>query len=329
MKKTLNVFAVSNSFDPWFNLAVEEYLLKTAGQSGRILYLWQNDRTVVIGANQNPWKECDTGRMKEDRIKLARRLSGGGAVYHDMGNLNFTFIMPNSCFDQEKQLGVILEAVNSFGADASFSGRNDLTANGCKFSGNAYYYDELASYHHGTLLIDSDLVKLSEYLHPSRVKIISKGVDSVRSRVTNLSSLSESITVEEMKKRIFCSFEHAYGKMDKFLAFEPITTPERAVLTLYEKYSSWDWIYGESPAFDAYYEERFDWGEVQIGFLLKDGWIEQAQVYSDALNTAFIKKLGAVFRDVKFSSDNLKSALASMSPDKGEEGMFRDVLQMF
>src|SRR6056297_3762446 len=143
----------STSFDPWHNLAFEEYLLNQVEENEVILYLWQNDNTGVIGRNQNAWKECRSELLAEEGGKLARRLSGGGAVYHDLGNLNFTFIMDKDNYNLKKQLKVILEAVRDQGIEAEFSGRNDLVVKSKKFSGNAFYFGSETAYHHGTILV--------------------------------------------------------------------------------------------------------------------------------------------------------------------------------
>ena len=197
----------STSFNPWLNLAIEEYLVENVKDNEVILYLWQNKDTVVIGSNQNPWKECNIEKMKDGDIKLARRLSGGGAVFHDVGNLNFTFLMGKDLYNQDQQLRVILDAVNSYGFNAEFSGRNDILIDGRKFSGNAYFFGDTSSYHHGTLLVDADMLKLTEYLNPSKQKIVSNGVDSVKSRVVNLKSIKDSITIEDLKSSLVKSFQ--------------------------------------------------------------------------------------------------------------------------
>ena len=201
----------STCVDPYFNIATEKLLLESVEENACILYLWQNQNTVVIGRNQNAWVECRTSLLEEDGGKLARRLSGGGAVFHDVGNLNFTFLMRDEDFDVDRQLSVIQEACASFGLSAEKSGRNDLLVQGYKFSGNAFYHTQGHAYHHGTLLIDADMEKLSRYLTPSKAKLEAKGVASVRSRVTNLKLLSPCITCEMMARQMEKAFEKVYG----------------------------------------------------------------------------------------------------------------------
>jgi len=328
--KKLNSYLVeSTSFNPWLNLAIEEYLVENVKDNEVILYLWQNKDTVVIGSNQNPWKECNIEKMKDGDIKLARRLSGGGAVFHDVGNLNFTFLMGKDLYNQDQQLRVILDAVNSYGFNAEFSGRNDILIDGRKFSGNAYFFGDTSSYHHGTLLVDADMLKLTEYLNPSKQKIVSNGVDSVKSRVVNLKSIKDSITIEDLKSSLVKSFQENYGKIEAYTEYTEVAIKNDEIKRLYEKNSSWKWLYAESPSFDDYYENRFSWGEVQIGLNFIDGFIKKASVYSDAMNTGFAEKLSAALTDIKYDKANICKAIWSLDIKDEEKQIFNDISSMF
>ncbi|MGC4020145.1 MAG: lipoate--protein ligase [Muricomes sp.] len=195
------MYIESGQTDPYENLAVEEYLLNQCKENQCILYLWQNRRTIVIGRNQNAWKECLVEKLENEGGHLVRRLSGGGAVYHDTGNLNFTFLVRKENYDVDRQLEVILKAVRKLGVHAEKSGRNDILAEGKKFSGNAFYEKSGRCYHHGTLMLNVDIGDLSKYLTVSKEKLQSKGVDSVKSRVTNLKEFAPDITLDALKKK--------------------------------------------------------------------------------------------------------------------------------
>ena len=197
--------------DPHRNLALEEYLTDTVGEDTCILYLWQNRHTVVIGRNQNAWQECRTTELSLDGGTLARRLSGGGAVYHDLGNLNFTFSLREADYDLRRQQSVIVEACRLLGIPAEISGRNDILTNGCKFSGNSFYSHAGCAFHNGTLLVNVDMANLGKYLTPSKTKLESKGVASVRSRVINLTELKPDLTIDAMATAMVKAFESVYG----------------------------------------------------------------------------------------------------------------------
>ncbi len=297
----------SKSYDPWKNLALEEYLLETVKENEIILYLWQNDNTIVIGRNQNPWKECQCKKFEGDKGKIARRLSGGGAVFHDIGNLNFTFIMDKKLYNLEKQLSVILKAVNNLGIDAKFSGRNDILVGERKFSGNAFYENLNSSYHHGTILVDANMDKLSKYLKVSKEKIISKGIDSIRSRVINLKAIKEDITIENLKDNLKNSFLDIYKGRSEIEYIED----QEVIKKLYEKYSSWEWRYGETPKFEINFVNRFKWGEIDLNLNLKDGIIDSIVIYSDAMNSILIKDIECQLLNtpfnIKFISEKLEN----------------------
>ncbi|OLN33049.1 lipoate--protein ligase [Desulfosporosinus metallidurans] len=289
-------------YDPWVNLAIEEHLLDQVTEDEVILYLWQNDNTVVIGRNQNAWKECRHLDLECEGGKLARRLSGGGAVYHDLGNLNFTFIMNKKHYDLSKQLTVILQAVTKIGIKAEFSGRNDLVIGEKKFSGNAYFFNQAGALHHGTILIDSDLTKLSRYLQVSREKISSKGVDSVRSRVVNLSEVCKTVTLAAVIEGMEESFNDVYGGDAQEIS---VDRNDFKIKSLVQKYSSWDWRFGNTPKFDLSISRRFGWGELELGFCLKNGRIDSVQVFSDALEEGLIREIGKGLEGCSFRSDRM------------------------
>lgn len=294
--------AKSNSYNPWHNLSLEEYLMSTVKDDEIILYLWQNEHTVVIGKNQNAWKECAWQQLEADNGKLARRLSGGGAVYHDLGNLNFTFIMNKEHYNLHKQHTVIINALKSFDVEAEFSGRNDMLINGKKFSGHAYYFNKDKSYHHGTLMVNSDIEKLGYYLKPSEKKIKSKGVDSVRSRVTNITDVNPNVTIEKLKQAMDESFIKLY---DGEISHETYDENIELINDLYEKYSSWEWRFGQSPVFDISYTEKFSWGEVEFQFTQKNGEIIDSKIYTDAMDTELFNGLNDAFIGCKFQINQI------------------------
>lgn len=297
----------STTYDPWFNLSLEEYLLKNTKKNEVTLFLWQNDKTVVIGRNQNPWRECRYHELENEGGKLARRLSGGGAVYHDLGNLNFTFIAKENLFDISKHLEVIIGAVRFHGVNAEFSGRNDILAEGRKFSGNAFYYDGDNCYHHGTLLVSSDISRLARYLQVSREKIISKGIESVEARVANLSSIDSGITIDSLCNSLEKSFEIIYdGQVGERMI---IDEGFRGLEELYEKYSSWKWRYGETPNFELNLYNRFQWGDLDVNLNLKDGTVCEAAVFSDAMNSALIKNVEHALKGLKFTRNEVMMKL--------------------
>lgn len=285
--------------DPYRNLAVEEYLMETVRPSECILYLWQNQNTVVIGRNQNPWKECRTSLLEEEGGCLARRLSGGGAVFHDLGNLNFTFLVNEEDYDLDRQLRVIETACRELGLNVERSGRNDVLADGRKFSGNAFYHSKGKAYHHGTLLVDVDGEKLARYLSPSKAKLQAKGVDSVRSRVVNLVQLVPGLTCERMAVAMERAFAAVYG-----------LTPERAeesrldletVERLRARNASREWLYGPRLPLSFECEERFDWGSVQLQLQVESGKVVQAKVYSDAMDWELAPALERLLTGSEFS----------------------------
>ncbi len=293
--------------DPFWNLAVEEYFLEHLAPNSCILYLWQNQNTVVIGKNQNAWAECRTELLAQEGGKLARRLSGGGAVFHDLGNLNFTFIVTKENYDLDRQFSVIRQACKLAGIQVERSGRNDLLAQGRKFSGNAFYKGKVNAYHHGTLLIRSEMEKLQRYLTPPKAKLQSKGVSSVRSRVVNLSELSSELSCEQMKIYMGQAFETVYGVTAEKIYLDDSALQK--IQTIGEKISSWDYLYGRTLPFSATLEKHFPWGHVQLGLETASGKISGAKLYTDAMDWSLPDAVESALKGCAFSGEAMAQTL--------------------
>ncbi|MBU5485897.1 lipoate--protein ligase [Clostridium sp. MSJ-11] len=297
---------ISNSFNPYFNLSLEEYLLNNIEEDEMVLYLWRNENTVVIGRNQNPWKECNLEKLSNMKGKIARRLSGGGAVYHDLGNLNFTFLTGEKNEDLSKQLSVIIEALKEQGIESSFSGRNDILVDGKKISGNAFYWDNNKYYHHGTLLYKVDVEKLTAILTPPTHKLTSKGIDSVKSRVANLKEYREDLTIESLMKSLIRAFEVKYGEINdiKYLDEEVLDLHE-----LTNKYSSSQWIYGDSPDFHISIDRVTSEGKIEINISAEDSEIKKCKIYTDSLYTKEFTIIEKILEGCVFNKDNIIEVL--------------------
>ena len=230
--------------DGWLNLARDGYFLENNKKGDVILYFYVNKNAVIIGRNQNAWKECSIANMDADGVQLVRRHSGGGAVFHDNGNLNFSFITDEKHYDLNRQMRVILNAVSKLGLKAELSGRNDITVDGKKFSGNAFSLAKGNRSHHGTILVNADLTKLSNYLCVSKEKMRSKGIDSVRARVCNICELSSGLTVEAMRRLVIESFIEEYGAASEYV-FDGTALAE--VEERRERLASWEWRFGKTP----------------------------------------------------------------------------------
>lgn len=302
---------ISPRLDPYFNMAVEKYLTLTAEPDECIMYLWRNDRTVFIGRNQNCWSECRVSVLEADGGCLARRLSGGGAVYHDGGNLNFTFIASANNYDVARQCSVIATAVSRFGLQASVSGRNDILVDGAKFSGNAFWKFGQNHYHHGTILIKTDTEAMSRYLSVDPDKLKAKGVASVRSRVVNLGELSDKINVDSMTEALCRAFAEVYG-----LEAVHKSMPDGAELeSIRAEFASVEWKYNMTPRFSHSIKARFSWGGVELELEVREGRIVECRVYSDALDSEFIATLGARFRGVRYSATDLCTLVPEDRPE--------------
>ena len=311
----LRVIRTDNT-NPYVNLATEEYLTMNAGEGVMTLFLWQNAHTVVIGRNQNPWRECDVEAIKRDGIYLARRISGGGAVYHDMGNLNFTFIARDGLYDVSRQTEVILNACRLLGIGAEKTGRNDLTVDGRKFSGHAYFSSQGCNYHHGTIMMDVKGDDLTRYLNVPESKLKSKGVESVRSRVTNLRDHLDGelaagdtpVLIRAMQNAMTSAAEIEYGS--EAVSEELPAVPQE----LLDKYASEEWRLGTRIPFEKELIHRFGWGEAQVQLSMKGEYIKDCRIYSDSLETESFAAVEELLRGCRYDAASIR-ALASNAGD--------------
>lgn len=306
--------------NPYHNLGLEEALLRKVGADECILYLWQNRQTVVIGRNQSAMGECRVQKLEDDGGFLARRLSGGGAVYHDLGNLNFTFLVGAENFDKEKQTDVILEAVKMSGINAEKNGRNDLTADGRKFSGHAYYRTREKCYHHGTLMLYVDKAKLSDYLNVSEIKLKSKGVASVKSRVVNLCELKPDLTVNELSHNLVKAFEKVYGMSADVLSEKDIEPQE--LNTLWERYASPEWKYADETVLPHSIEKRFSWGQIRLDWRTENGKFSEIQFYSDGLEADYLSRVADRLDSCPLNRKNIYDRLTADIGDGSSDSEF-------
>lgn len=316
---------ISDTFDPWFNIATEDWIFRdmltdAEIETTKILFLWRNDNTVVIGRFQNPWTECNTQKMEEDKIVLARRQSGGGAVFHDLGNTNFTFLSGKASFDKAANNKIITNAINSFGLNSIPSGRNDLLVNTAdgekKISGSAFKETKDRSFHHGTLLINTDMTKLGQYLNPNKKKLESKGITSVRSRVTNLQELNSSITHEMLCERIIQEFFKHYDNVcpveildHQYLSSIP------GLKAHFQRMSDWKWRFGEAPNFNHQMSERFAWGTMDVHLDVHKAVVEKALIFSDSLHPEMIEQLMASLNNIPYTKDDFRGAISRVRAD--------------
>ena len=317
----------TETYDPYGNLALEKALTLGVREGECLLFLWQNRDTVVIGRNQNPWEECALERFRATGGRLARRLSGGGAVYHDLGNLNFSFASRKGDDDTARQNEVILRAVRALGVPAERTGRNDIEAEGRKFSGSAFYEKAGCRCHHGTLMMDVDLDRMEAALTPPRAKLSSRGVSSVRSRVVNLKSYCPSLDRAMMEDALRAAFREVYGLMpgERDAPDADEVRRERALM------ASEEWILGRRIPFSAAAEERFSWGGVRLEMSVREGRVAEAVCLSDAMDAEMILMIGNALTGCPYESRALAQRVLDAAPAPGgemRERMAADVADM-
>lgn len=313
-------YLISRDTDPYRNIALEKCLTVNVPENECVLYLWQNQKTVVIGRNQNAWEECRINALREDGGRLARRLSGGGAVYHDLGNLNFSFAVRKADYDTGRQSEVILRAVQSAGVPAIRTGRNDFAAEGRKFSGNAFYETKGCCCHHGTIMLDVATEDMEKYLNVSPAKLRSKGVRSVRSRVVNLKEYCPELDADRLSERLIRAFEEVYGLHSEELTLAPHA--EEEIKREAEILSSESWLFPPRIPFTAEMDRRFVWGGVRICLNVKQNRVEGLECWSDAMDEQFILSIRDALPGCAYDKDAL-AARVLKAADSMEETPLR------
>ncbi len=308
---------LSDSTDPWFNLAVEDTIFRSMPADQRVLFLWRNADTVVIGRAQNPWRECKTDRMEQDKVKLARRQTGGGAVFHDLGNTNFTFMAAKPEYDKEISTNIVLTALAKLGINGIANGRNDLVIEDelgiKKFSGSAYRETIDRGFHHGTLLLSADLTRLADYLNPDEKKLKAKGITSVKSRVINLNTVKQDISHDQVCEAIIEAYSEYY---DESVSAEWISPDHFHDLPNFtEKFAmqqSWDWNFGQTPPFTHRMDERFTWGGVDVYLDIEKGTILQANIFSDMLDPYPMEQLAKKLVNLSYKRASIESCINAL-----------------
>ncbi len=299
--------------DPTINLALEEYVLQNFGEKDTYLLFYINEPSIIVGRNQNTVEEINTEYVDSNGIKVVRRLSGGGAVYHDEGNLNFSFITKDdgeSFHNFEKFTKPVVEALNKLGVPAELKGRNDLVADGRKISGNAQFSTKGRMFSHGTLMFDSEIEHVVAALNVNKAKIESKGIKSIRSRVTNISEfLDEKITMDEFKALILRSIFDVADVADvpRYELTENDWENVRQIAE--ERYRNWDWNYGKSPTFNIQESHKFDAGLVDVRLDVSKGKIKNCKIYGDFFGVGDVRVIEEKLQGVRHERKAIEEAL--------------------
>ncbi|HHU19083.1 MAG TPA: lipoate--protein ligase [Bacilli bacterium] len=302
--------------DPYINLAIEEYVLNNFGEEDTYLLFYVNDPSIIIGRNQNTIEEINTKYVEDNNIKVVRRLSGGGAVYHDQGNLNFSFITKDdgdSFHNFAKFTDPMVEALNALNVPAALVGRNDLVADGRKISGNAQFTTRGRMFSHGTLMLDSEIEHVVSALNVNAEKIKSKGIKSIRSRVANIVEfLDEKITMDEFKEHIL---KFLFDVEDiKDVPQYKLTEEDWANIHKIseERYQKWEWNYGKSPTFDIQKTHKFPAGLVDVRMDVSKGTIKDCKIYGDFFGVGDVKIIEEKLIGTQYRRQALEEALADV-----------------
>lgn len=313
--------------DPRINLAIEEYLLKNMDvEKDPFLLFYINEPSIIIGKNQNTAEEINTDYVDSNGIHVVRRLSGGGAVYHDHGNLNYSFITVddgNSFRNFRKFTEPVVRALQSLGVNAELSGRNDLMAEGRKISGNAQFSTRGRMYSHGTLMFDTEVDAVVSALKVSKEKIESKGIKSIRSRVANISEfLKEPMTVEEFRSAILHSIFEGEEKVRYYELTDKDWEGIRQISK--ERYGNWDWNYGKSPKFNVKHSHRFPVGGIDVRLQVENGTVQEASIFGDFFGVGDVSEIENAITGVKYERAALDEAISGFDIPKYLGGITKE-----
>ncbi len=297
--------------DPRINLAIEEYALKNLDINETYLLFYINEPSIIIGKNQNTIEEINTEYVEKNGIHVVRRLSGGGAVYHDLGNLNFSFITKDdgeSFHNFRKFTEPVVTALKKLGVNAELSGRNDLLAEGRKISGNAQFSTKGRMFSHGTLLFDSEIESVVSALNVKKDKIESKGIKSIRSRVANISEfITEKVTIEEFRSLLLKNIFEGMEEIPEYVLTEKDW--EKIHELSKERYQNWDWNYGKSPKFNLQHSHRFPVGQIDVRFEVNKGTVENCKIYGDFFGVGDVREVEDKLTGIKYEKSQIASAL--------------------
>lgn len=316
-------YIVNKSNNPAYNIALEAYAFRELLSEDEIFILWINEPAIIIGKHQNTIQEINKEYIDAHGIHVARRLSGGGAVYHDLNNLNYTIISNKSeegAFDFKTFSQPVIETLADLGVKAEFTGRNDLEINGKKFCGNAQAYYKGRMMHHGCLLFDVDMTVLGDALKVSKDKIESKGIKSVRARVTNIiDELPEKITVNEFSDKILAKMKETYPDMTEYVLSEDELA--KIQKSADEQFGNWDWVYGKAPEYTIERNVRYPAGKINTFANVEKSMIKNIKIYGDFFGIKDVQDIEELLVGTRYENKDVLEKLKTIDTTQYFSGM--------